>query len=203
VDPKVVECLNAGHQALEKRDLPGAQTAFSSCVEKFPNSAFARFWLAMVHFFAHDAEKAMVQLKEVTRLDPDNPYGVAMLGKLYSFDQGKLALAKELLERALSMNPALEDARFDLARVYAQQGDVEKSFKEFAVLFAGEIRYAVYHVELAKILMAGGDKKEAQNQLLRALAIAPDYEPAKRMIESIGKEGESAPNSPTATPQGP
>ncbi len=199
VDPKIAECLAAGHQALETRDLKEAARSFSSCVEKHPNTAITRYWLGMAYFFGHENEKAIAEFKEVTRLEPENAYAAAMLGRIYSFDQNKLGIAKELLERALAINSELEDARFDLARVCAQQGELEKAFKEFGIIFSGEARYALFHTELAKILITAGDTKEAHNQLQRALALAPDFEPAKRLLENLEKQRSSDPGEP-ATP---
>jgi tetratricopeptide (TPR) repeat protein len=196
-DAKAVECIASGHQALEKGDLKEATKIFEGCSQKFPTSSLTRYWLGMSYFFAHETEKAINEFKEVVKLDPDNPLGTAMLGRMYSFEQSKLSLAKELLERALSIKPDMDDARFDLARVYAQQQDLEKSFKEFAAIFEGEQRYALYHTEFAKILNAVGEKAEAKKQIDKALAIAPDFEPARQVLTEIIKDEAKSPKLPS------
>lgn len=191
VDPKIVECLATGQQALEKGDLESAQKALSGCVSLDPKFGPARYWLGMVYFLKHDAAKATGEFKEVLRLEPENYLAMGMLGKLYSFDQSKLSLAQELLEKAISVAPDNDDARFDLGRVYAQQGQLDKAMKEFETIFQSEIRFALYHTEFAKILSAAGRKAEAKKHLDRAIAVAPDFEPAKQAL----KELQSGPGS--------
>ena len=184
-DTETLECMVPGHAALEKGDLNAAKRVFEDCAKKFPASSFARYWLGMVYFFAHDADKATSEFKEVVRLDPNNPLGLAMLGRMYSFDQTKLNLAKELLERSLAQKPDAEDAHFDLARVYAQLGDYEKSMKEFGIILEGESKFALYRTELAKVLVSLGQKDEAKKSLDKALALDPQFEPAKKLLDEI------------------
>jgi tetratricopeptide (TPR) repeat protein len=182
------ECLVPGHQALEKGNLKEAIRIFEACAQKYSSSPIVKYWLGMVYFFDHDAQKAAAQFKEVVRLDPENPLGISMLGRVYSFDPEKLSVARELLERAVSLKPDLDEAHFDLGRVYAQQGDYEKSFREFDLLFQAEERYALYRTEFAKVLMSVGKKEEAEKSLHRALAYSPDFEPAKRLLEQLNRE---------------
>ncbi|MFC1833692.1 hypothetical protein ACFL2Q_03025 [Thermodesulfobacteriota bacterium] len=44
-------------------------------------------------------------------------------------------------------------------------------------------------MEFAKMLLAGGAKKEAESHLERAVALAPGFEPAKQMLDAV-KKGE-------------
>lgn len=81
----------------------------------------------------------------------------------------------------------------DGSRFQSLQEFLKKSLKEFKTLFAGEARFALYHTELAKILNAAGNKKEAQKQLERSLAQHPDFEPAKKLMNEIKAGG--APSS--------
>lgn len=184
-DTETFECMAPGHAALENGDLNAAKRVFEDCAKKFPAASFARYWLGMVYFFAHDADKATAEFKEVVRLEPSNPLGLAMLGRMYSFDQTKLNLAKELLERSLAQKPDADDARFDLARVYAQLGDHEKSMKEFGIIMEGESKFALYRTELAKVLLSLGQKDEAKKSLDKALVLDPQFEPAKKLLNEI------------------
>lgn len=188
VDPKVAECLATGRQAMDKGDLQEALSRLSTCAQDHPKSAIVHYSLGMLYFLSHHAEKATAEFKKALELDPDNPYVIGMLGRMYSFDSTKTGVARELLERALAINPAIEDARFDLARVYAQQGDLEKSFTEFAILLSGEEKFAVYHTELAKILRSVNQSKEAREQLQKALILKPNFELAKKLLNDLETE---------------
>jgi tetratricopeptide (TPR) repeat protein len=201
VDPNILECLAAGHQALEKHDLKEAARAFSSCVEKYPGVAITHYWLGMGHFFDRENQKAIEEFNEVVRLDPENAYAAAMLGRIYSLAQNQLPMAQEQLERALAINSELEDARFDLARVYAQQGHLVQAFREFGIIFSGEAKYGLYHTELAKILIAADRMQDAEKELKRALALAPDFGPAKQLLENLEKQGSTTPPMPISPPE--
>jgi tetratricopeptide (TPR) repeat protein len=196
VDPNILECLAVGHQALEKHDLKEAARAFSSCVQKYPNVAITHYWLGMGHFFDSENQKALEEFGEVLRLEPENAYAAAMLGRIHSLDQNQLPMAREQLEKALSINSELEDARFDLARVYAQQGHLVQAFREFGIIFSGEAKYGLYHTELAKILMEAGRNQDAEKELKRALALTPDFEPAKQLLENLEKQESTTPPTP-------
>jgi tetratricopeptide (TPR) repeat protein len=185
-DP-AAECLEGGNKAADAGNFDEAIKLFTSCTEKFPNSAEAHFLLGMAHFYKHDTEKATAELKKSMQLDPNNSNATAMLGRIYSFDAQKLSLAKELLERVLASAPYRDDVRFDLARVYARQGQVEEALKNFQILFSGEPKYALYHTEFAKILIAGGQKNEAKTHLQRALVIVPNFDMAKKLLDSLEK----------------
>ncbi len=141
----------------------------------------------MGHFILHDAPRATSEFQAVVRLDPDNPLGLAMLGRMYSFDPSKLNVSKELLERSLTIKPDNEEALFDLARVHAQLGDYEKSLDGFRRLLEQEKKFAMYRTELARILIAMGKKDEARKSLEIAVMLAPDFEPAKKLLNDINR----------------
>jgi tetratricopeptide (TPR) repeat protein len=199
-DKAVLDCLVKGHEALAKRDLAAALQAFNGCVEKFPKSITARYWLAMACFYNKDATKAIDQFKEILRMDSKSIDAMAMLGRLYSFDKDKLNVAQEFLEKSVKARPDSMDIRFDLARVYALRGQMEKSFGEFAIIFDNEAKFPLYRTEFAKILIAGEAKDEAKMQLQRALTLDPQFEPAKQLIKQLEAGGASgpAPGAPSA-----
>jgi len=187
--PEISSCLAPGQKAAEEGKLEEAIKIFSGCVEKFPDSAEASFLLGMASFLSKDLEKAAGQIRKVLQLEPNSVQAQAMLGKIYSVDRQKLGAARELLERVLSVAPYKDDVRFDLARVYAQQGEEKKCLNEFRILFNDEPKYALYHAEFARILVAAGKKAVAISHLTKALTLDPEFAPAKKMLDSLEKEG--------------
>jgi len=190
--PDVSACIEPGQKAAEEGKLDEALKIFSGCVAKFPDSAEANFLLGMALFLNKDTEKAATQFKKVMQLEPNSLQAAAMLGKLYSMERQKLGVARELLERVLSRAPFRDDVRFDLARVYAQQGEEKKCLAEFKILFNNEPKYSLYHTEFARILVAADRKADAITHLKRALALDPNFQPAKNMLESLEKEMKEA-----------
>lgn len=194
------DCLAGGQQALNQRDFKQAAKLFAACAQAQPRQASAHFWLGMAHFLAHEPQKAVPAFSRCLELDPGHVQATAMLGKLYSFDREKLKQAHELLSKALAQRPDLEDARFDLARVLALQGQYDRSFQEFNHLFQGELRFALYHTELGKILLALGLKPQARQEFERALKLQPDFEPAQRQLKELDQPAAAAPAAPPAAP---
>ena len=64
------------------------------------------------------AERA---LAEARRIEPDNPAVIANLGLLQA-SKGDFSAAIQSLTRALAVDPALHEARFNLALTYARAG---------------------------------------------------------------------------------
>lgn len=193
------DCLAGGQQALNQRDFKQAAKLFAACAQAQPRQASAHYWLGMAHFLAHEPQKAIPAFSRCLELEPGHVQAMAMLGKLYSFDRDKLKQAHELLGKVVAQRPDLEDARFDLARVFALQGQYDRSFQEFNNLFQGELRFALYHTELGKILLALGLKPQARQEFERALRLQPDFEPAQRQLKELDQPG-AAPAAPSAPP---
>jgi len=63
-DPEVVKCIAKGHEALNKMQIEPALKEFQGCVQKFPESALARYWLGVAYFSSRDKEKAINELIE-------------------------------------------------------------------------------------------------------------------------------------------
>jgi tetratricopeptide (TPR) repeat protein len=192
-------CLEAGHQALGQRDFPGAAKLFAECAKANPKNPVPAYWEGMAHFLAHQAIPAREALEKCLAKFPGYLPAMAILGKLYSFDKDKLGQAEELLSRVVAVRPDHEDARFDLARVYALTGRYDQSFREFNVIFKSEVRFALYHTELGKILASMGLTKEARQELNRALALQPDFTPAKDQLKALEEKPAAA--QPEAKPE--
>ncbi|MFH0824015.1 MAG: tetratricopeptide repeat protein [Pseudomonadota bacterium] len=185
-DTKQLDCVRHGREAMATKDFAGAVRLLLDCVKQDPNSVPAHYWLGMAYFLNRDKEKSTEHFKEAVRLDPTSPHGVAMLGRLYSLDETKLSLAEELLKRVAGITPLdVEGARADLARVYAQKGELDKALQLLVPLLDGQFRFALYHTEVGKILQAMGHTDDARKHFERALLIAPDMEPAKAALERM------------------
>jgi tetratricopeptide (TPR) repeat protein len=199
-DKETVACLKKGHEALDKNDLDEATKVFRSCVEQHPKSGLAHYWLGQAYQYGFKMDEAIVETKEALRLEPGNLYGLHALGRLYSLDKNKLDVAEELLTKVAGIDPHFDEARFDLARVYARKGEMDKAFQLFSQLFSQEMRFAVYHAELGKILTASGQERSAMDHYNRALTLQPDYEPAKKLIQELQNKRQTKGDEKEAPP---
>jgi tetratricopeptide (TPR) repeat protein len=204
---EALEHLSQGQKFLQDQKLDEALKEFQETVRLAPDSALGQFWLGRVYFYRKDKEQAEKAFKKVLEKEPDNYHAMAMLGKMYSFDKDKLEQAQTYLQKALAESPENLEAHFDLARIYAMQGERNKALREFGFLFSKERDFFIYHFELGRMLEAWDEKGKAIEQYKRALVLNPNFKPAEESIQRLeGKSGGSsssgtAPTSKTAPPK--
>ncbi|MEW6352093.1 MAG: tetratricopeptide repeat protein, partial [Thermodesulfobacteriota bacterium] len=90
--------------------------------------------------------------------------------------------------------PEFQDARFDLACVCGQQGNWDRAFEQFAMLTKGERKHARYRTEIGKIFSAMGQYDDARIQFKRALALFPEYKPARDALRELDEKSDKAVN---------
>jgi len=69
-----------------------------------PQNAYARCWLAIVHFFRGENEKFEAEAQLALSLNPNDPETLADVGHYYAF-MGQFARGAELSRRAQQLNP--------------------------------------------------------------------------------------------------
>jgi tetratricopeptide (TPR) repeat protein len=185
------ECLQKAREKLNSEGPEKALDMFRSCARDNANSPEAQMALGLVYFWAKQPKEAAEALKQTLKLDPNNVQARALLGKVYSIEADKLDLAEELLRGVLDTHPELNDSRVDLARVYAQKRQVEKALAEYERVLATERNYALYHVELGRLLAAMGLKEKAKKEFERSLVLLPEFQPAKEHLKLLEQ-----PNTP-------
>jgi tetratricopeptide (TPR) repeat protein len=119
----------------------------------------------------NDHARALEQLNEIIRDEPDNSLAHYFLGSI-AFDEKRWADAIASFERALLFNPGLEQIRYDLAgaQIAAGRGadavkTLEAAQQKFPVSFPGEYLLGMAYHEQKKY-------PEALNHLTAAEAIA-------------------------------
>lgn len=183
--PGAEEHFKKGHEALKNHQLDEALKEFEKAAEMSPKTAVAHYWVGMTYFYKKEPERAMAKFKKVLDLEPENYHALAMIGKILSFDENKLDEAIIYLKKALSISPEYADAHFDLARVYAKKGDMNRALAEFGIIFRAEMRYALYHYELGKIFESMKAVDRAKNEYKRALQLDPRMTHAKEALERL------------------
>ncbi|MFC1835867.1 tetratricopeptide repeat protein [Thermodesulfobacteriota bacterium] len=189
--PEILDRLDEAHDILADEGPEAALEHFRKCAEEFPESLEVRFWLGSAHFMLDQYEEAIVEFKEILSKDPDNHPAREMLGRAYSRDPEMLEEAQELLEDVVGEAPERDEARFDLARIYAQQEDYESCFVHFSFLFAMEFKYAEFHSEFGLILEDIGQESHAVEHYERAVQIDPGIEPATGRLQALRRKKSS------------
>jgi predicted Zn-dependent protease len=117
-------------------------------------TADAHLGLALCQAEARHTDQALATLKAAERVEPDNPVVLANFGMLLS-DTGRHADGIPPLQRAITLDPDFDEARFNLARVLARAGRRQEA--------AGEAE------ELLKRLPASAPQRAEVQRLLAAL----------------------------------
>ncbi len=104
-----------------------AETAFVRLLERFPRMLLIRSKLADIYLQTGNTQKAMEQLQELSAQNPTNARTQAFLGML-ALDSNDVTNAVSYLERALILEPGLENVYYDLARAHlmARQPDLSQ-----------------------------------------------------------------------------
>jgi len=124
--------LRLGYVLLDAGRCAEAVKRFTIAIDAHLPSADAHLGRAACEVSAGQIDAARRTLAAAQTVEPDNPVVSANLGLLLS-DNGQPAAAIPLLQRALSIDPDLHQARFGLAIAYARagrRGDAAKEAEE-------------------------------------------------------------------------
>ncbi|MDH4264423.1 MAG: tetratricopeptide repeat protein [Deltaproteobacteria bacterium] len=179
------EPFKKGHEFLREKKFDAALKAFEESAKLSPDTPIAHYWMGMTYFYKKETEKAIAKFKKVLDIEPKNYHARAMIGKILSFDKAKLDEAIVELQKSLEMSPDYTEAHFDLGRIYALKGDMNRAMAEFGIIFRAEPQYAFYHFELGRIFEGMKATDRAKKEYSRALQLNPDFTQAKQALQKI------------------
>ena len=113
--------VRLGYVLMESNRCPEAMKRFTVAIEGHLPSADAHLGLAGCQIAAKNSSAAEQSLRAAQKIEPDNPVVTANLGLVLS-DSGQAGLAIPELQRALTLDPDLHQARFALAVAFARSG---------------------------------------------------------------------------------
>jgi len=95
-----------------------------------PQNAYARCWLAIVHFFRRENERFEAEAQLALSLNPNDPETLADVGHYYAF-MGQFERGAELSRRAQQLNPLHPGwYHFSFARLHYDQKDYEETIAD-------------------------------------------------------------------------
>ena len=113
--------VRLGYVLMESNRCPEATKRFTAAIEEHLPSADAHLGLAGCEIAAKNLPDARQTLQAAQQIEPDNPVVTANLGLVLA-DAGQDAAAIPPLQRALTLDPDLHQARFALALALARGG---------------------------------------------------------------------------------
>jgi tetratricopeptide (TPR) repeat protein len=124
-------------------------------------------------FLQGDLKGAAAAFQKVTEADPNNPDGWVNIGRC-AVQEGDMARARVVLEKALALSPNLARANFFYAKVLRSDGNYDGAADRLRMVLAQYPRDRVALNDLGRILFLQRRYDEAVKVLQRVLEIDPE-----------------------------
>ncbi len=139
-----------------------------------PRNAYARCWLAIVHFFRFENDKFVAEAELALQLNPNDPETLADIGHYFSF-MGEFERGIELVGRARALNPLHPGwYYFTFARWHYNAGRYAESLADVQKSGMPNFYWAIIMAAAAKGQLGHSD---TVSTLDRLRAIRPDMSP--------------------------
>jgi len=124
-------------------------------------------------FLQGDLKGAAAAFQKVTEADPNNPDGWVNIGRC-AVQEGDMARARIVLEKALTINPNLARTNFFYAKVLRADGNYEGAAARLRMVLAQYPRDRVVLNELGRVLFLQRKYEDAVRILQSVLTIDPE-----------------------------
>ena len=124
-------------------------------------------------FLQGDLKGAAAAFQKVTEADPKNPDGWVNIGRC-AVQEGDMARARVVLEKALALSPNLARANYFYARVLRSDGNYEGAAGRLRIVLSQYPRDRVALNDLGRVLFLERKYNEAVQQLEKVLAVDPE-----------------------------
>ena len=124
-------------------------------------------------FLQGDLKGAAAAFQKITEADPDNPDGWVNIGRC-AVQEGDMARARAVLEKALAISPKLARANFFYAKVLRSDGNYEGAAQRLRIVLDQYPKDRVALNDLGRILFLQRKYEEAVRVLQSVLEIDPE-----------------------------
>jgi tetratricopeptide (TPR) repeat protein len=172
-----------------------AITNFRKAVEIDPNYEAAHLSLGIALVGRGEIEEAMGHFRKALEINPrnavaHNDLGIALAG------QGRVDEAVACFRSAVDVDPSYVDARINLARMLGGQGRIDEAVAQMRRAVEIDPANPAAYYGLGQLLAVQGRVDEALAAYREALRIRPDYEDARRELQSLQRVGTSTARRP-------
>lgn len=137
-----------------------------------PHNAYARCWLAIVHFFRGENDKFDAEAQLAVSLNPNDPETLADVGHYYAF-MGQFERGAELSRRAQQLNPLHPGwYHFSFARLHYNQQNYEEAIADVEKAGLPQFYWSHLLTAAAKGQLGHADAGRA---LARIFEVKPDF----------------------------
>jgi tetratricopeptide (TPR) repeat protein len=159
-------------EMLAAGDHAGALGYLREAVRDFPD---ARFGFGTELIVDGKTDEGIAELRQFIAAQPSNLNRIparTLLGQAF-WSQGRLGEAAEQFRSILTMAPANDGVRMDLADVLSTQKHYDEAAVEYRALLASQPNSSAIETRLAANLMASGRRSEGIDHLQKALQLDP------------------------------
>jgi Flp pilus assembly protein TadD len=177
----VLLAVLAGERALARVAAPDLRRALAAAgLALLVPAGLARSALRAAEW--RDPARLWLSLERVL---PDDARAPSNLATVY-LDRGDIPAAEAALARALALEPGSPFARGNLGLLRIAQDRLDEAEAIFSALAAAEPRDVLAWTSLARIEARRGRPDSARRHLERALALDPNFEPARAALRELG-----------------
>ena len=180
--------LSSGDDAMEMGDLDMAIDIFKKAIAMYPEYTDAHNAyesLADVYLKKGDKKAATETLKQLMTYSETSFKGTVTLAGLLQ-ESGDTAGASRALEAAMYIRPMDMEGHQKLGELLMNQKQYPGAAREYETLLALNVpdRAGAYY-KLAEANFGQGNRQDARRNVMKALEIAPSYEPAQELLLKI------------------
>jgi tetratricopeptide (TPR) repeat protein len=180
--------LSLGHIYKKEGDLDHAMEQFQQAAALFPfYSGEGNPYIELADIFKARGQKQeeAAQLEALSRVDETEVEPLKRLAAL-KLSLGDKPGGVEALKRSFYIYPFDAALHKIAGDVYLEQGNSADAITEFnAIVGMKPADPAGAHYDVARAMLAAGNKAEARREVLRALEIAPEFEKAQELLLKI------------------
>ena len=166
----------------------GATDKSVALLEAFPPESplapRAKRLLVLATAAGKPAAQARAEIQELVNKNGTDASVLSAAGSYFGAT-GDVATARQLLERAIKIDPKSLDARMGLARVQAAALEVRDSERLLREVIQIDSRYQAAYLTLAQLSASAGDRAQARKWLEQAIAAYPGAIDARLRLAQI------------------
>ena len=154
--------------------LSSAKDRCEKVLKKVPNTGPALHCLSLILMLEGDVDRASSLMERAVTVNPDSAPDWSLLGNLQQ-ECGKRGAAVAAYNRALDLDPKLSSARYNLAGMLLDDGQLISAKVHFELLIKANKDDPECHHGLALIMLELGDMVGSRQELDRALSLDPSF----------------------------
>ncbi len=163
--------MRMGLDAYRQEDYVSAAKAFEAAVPLRPDEPTPYRYLADLYWRQGRREQAEETVRQLVKAMPD-AYFLDRQGSGYEASE-LLGLAQLLYREAVRQDPSFPSARFNLGRMYLEQGETVRGIEEIEAAIRLHPEFAEAHETLGLAYLEQSEWETATRHLVRALDLKP------------------------------